>query len=112
MVNAKLEAQCKTILHFWMNSIHSSKEIHEKSKIPLCTIQKNLKETVTIEHRGSNGHTSKVIQTFSCSIGQVICHNSAVSTWQLAIKLRETHNGSILHPTVWRHIKKKIIKVL
>ena len=27
MVNAKLE-------DFWMNGIHSSKEIHEKSKIP------------------------------------------------------------------------------
>ena len=93
-----------------MNGIHSSKEIHEKSKIPLRTIQKNLKklkETGTIEHKGGNGRPSKVTQTFSRSIGQVIRRDNAVSTRQLAVKLRETHNVSISHPTVWRHIKKK-----
>ena len=44
MVNTKLEAQCKAILHFWMNGIHSPKEIHEKMNIPLCTIENNLKK--------------------------------------------------------------------
>jgi transposase len=113
MVNAKLEAQRKTILHFWMNGIHSPREIHEKSEIPLRTIQKNLKklkETGTIEHKGGNGRPSKVTQTFSRSIGQVIRRNNAVSTRQLAVKLRETHNASISHHTVWRHIKKKNYK--
>src|SRR5689334_12853729 len=71
---------------------------------------KKLKETGTIEHRGGNGRPSKVTKTFSRSIGQVILHNNAVSTLQLAIKLRETHNTSISHPTVWRHIKKKDYK--
>jgi transposase len=113
MVIAKLEAQRKTILHFWMNGVHSPKEIHEISKIPLRTIQRNLKklkETGTIEHKGGNGRPSKVTHTFARSIGQVIRHNSAVSTRQLAIKLQETHSASISHPTVWRHIKKKDYK--
>ena len=113
MVIAKLEAQRKAILHFWMNGIHSSKEIHEISKIPLRTIQRNLKrlkETGTIEYKGGSGRPSKVTRTFACSIGQVIRHNSVVSTRQLAIKLRETHSASISHPTVWRHIKKKDYK--
>jgi len=38
MIDAKLEAQCKTIFHFWMNDIHSPKEIYEKNNIPLRTI--------------------------------------------------------------------------
>jgi len=110
MVIAKLEAQRKAILHFWMNGVHLPKEIHEISKIPLRTIQRNLKrlnETGTIEYKGGSG-PSKVTRTFARSIGQVIRHNSAVSTRQLAIKLRETHSASISHPTVWRHIKKKL----
>ena len=51
-------------------------------------------------------------QTFSRSIGQVIRRNNAVSTRQLVVKLRETYNALISHPTVWKHIKKKIIRVL
>ena len=63
MVNAKLEAQRKTIFHFWMNGIHSPKEIHEKTNIPLRTVENNLKklkETGSIEHKGGNGRPSKV----------------------------------------------------
>jgi transposase len=110
MVNAKLEAQRKTIFHFWMNGIHSPKEIHEKTNIPLRTVENNLKklkETGSIEHKGGNGRPSKVTQNLSRSIGQVVRHNTAVSTHQLAIKLQVTHNVSISQPTVWRHMKKK-----
>ena len=70
MVNAKLEAQRKTILHFWMNGIHSPREIHEKSEIPLRTIQKNLKklkEAGTIEHKGGNGHPSNIFTFYWAS---------------------------------------------
>jgi len=33
--------------------------------------------------------------------------NTAVSTHQLAAKVQNTHNISILHASIWRHMKKK-----
>lgn len=110
MVNAELEAQRQTILHYWLNGVRTNKEIHQKTNIPLRTIQRNLKklgETGTIEHKGGNGRPSKVTQTISRSIGQLVRRNSAVTTRQLAIKVQETHNISISHTNIWRHMVKK-----
>src|SRR6185436_12690832 len=44
MVNTKLEAQRQTILHHWLNGTHDAKQIHQKTQIPLRTVQWNLKK--------------------------------------------------------------------
>ncbi|CAH1769497.1 12255_t:CDS:1, partial [Entrophospora sp. SA101] len=60
-----------------------------------------------IKHIGGNGHCSKVIQTVSRSIGQLVHHNSAITTRQLAVRIQDTHNISISHTNIWRHMAKK-----
>ena len=43
MVNGNLEAQRQTIKHYWLNVTHLPKEIQELTNIPLCTIERNIK---------------------------------------------------------------------
>ena len=111
MVNARLEAQRQTIRHYWLNGINSTKEIQEKTGIPLRTIERNLKklrETGNVDHQCNNGRKSKVTQTISRAIGQHVHKNTAISTRQLAAKIQNTHDISISHESIWRHMKKKI----
>jgi len=115
MVNQRLEAQWKTILHFWLNGTRSPKEIHKKTNISLRTIENNLKklrEGGTVAHKRGNGRPSKVTQKIAVAIGQHVRRNTAISTRQVAVKLQETHDSSISYGAVWRHMKKKIMKVL
>jgi len=110
MVNTKLETQRKTILHFWLNDIRSAKEIHQRTKIPLRTIERNLqklRETGTVERKHSSGRPSKVTQTLARSLGQHIRHNSASTTRQLSLLAREKHDIPVSHTFIWRHMKKK-----
>jgi transposase len=110
MVNTKFEAQRQTILHYWLNGIHSPKEIHELTSISLRTINYNIKknkETDGVEHRRGNGRKTKVTQSISRAIGQYVHRNTAISTRQLAAKIENTQDISISHVTVWQHMKKK-----
>jgi len=110
MVNAALEAQRQTILHYWLNGVTSPTEIHQKTCIPLRTVKNNLKklkETGSVEHRKGNGRKTKVTQTVARAIGQHVHNNSAISTRQLATKIQATHNINISHVAVWEHMKKK-----
>src|SRR5438874_8612751 len=107
MVNLRLEAQRQTILHYWLSSTQSPKEIQQKTNIPIHTIKYNLKklrDTKTVEHRKGNGCTSKVTQNMSHSIGQYVHQNTAVSTWQLVSKVQVTQNITISHSSIWRHM--------
>jgi transposase len=110
MVSTKLEAQRKTVLHYWMNGTRSPKEIHAKTKIPLRTINRNIKkikETGTVEHRRGNGRRTKVTQKVAAAIGQHVRRDNAISTRQLAVKVEETQGVSISHQAVWMSLKKK-----
>ncbi len=110
MVNTRLEVQRQIIQHYWLNGINSAKEIQKKTGIPLRTIERNLKklrETGNVNHQCNNGQKSKVTQTISRTIGQHMHKNTAVSTCQLAAKVQNTHDISISHASIWRHIKKK-----
>ncbi len=110
MVNTKLEAQRQTIRHYWLNGIHSAKEIQQKTKIPLRTVEYNIKklrETGSVDHRRKNGRKPKVTQAISRVIGQHVHKNTAVLTRQLAVKIQNTQDVSISHSAVWRHMKKK-----
>lgn len=112
MVNATLEAQRQTILHYWLSGVTTAKEIHEKT---LRTVQYNLKklrETGTVEHKRGNGRPTKVTQTISRAIGQHVHKNSAISTRQLATKIEATHDTTISHVSIWEHMKKRVIKAL
>ena len=93
MVNTKLETQRKTILHFWLNDIRSAKEIHQRTKIPLRTIERNLqklRETGTVERKHSSGRPSKVTQTLARSLGQHIRHNSAIMDGPYYVNILQT----------------------
>jgi transposase len=110
MVNSKLEAQRKTIYHYWLNGVQSPKEIHKKTNIPYRTVFDNLKklrDTGTIEHKKGNGRHSKVTQNIARNVGQQVRRNSAISTRQLASAVQKTRNISISHAAIWRHMKKK-----
>ena len=110
MTNKELEAQRQTILHYWLNGIRTAKEIYTKTKIPIRTIQyniKKLKEKGTVKHIGGNSRRSKVTRTVLRSIGQLLHHNSAITTRQLAVRIQDTHNVSISHINIWRHMAKK-----
>jgi transposase len=110
MVNTKLEAQRKTILHYWLNGTRSPKEIHKKTLIPLRTIENNIKkikETGTVEHRRGNGRCSNVTQRVAVAVGQAVRRNTAISTRQLAVKMQETQGIQISHQSIWRNMKKK-----
>ena len=110
MVNTKLEAQRQTILHHWLNGTCDAKEIHQKTQIPLRTVQwnlKKLKEHGTVAHRRGNGRPTKVTQNVSVAIGQHIRRNTAISTRQIAIKIQQTQDISISYSAIWRHLKKK-----
>jgi transposase len=113
MVNAKLEAQRQTILHYWLNGTRSATEIHKKTSIPLRTVERNikkLKETGTVEHKRGNGRHSKVTQRVAAAIGQHVRHNSAISTRQIAVKVQETQGISISHQAIWLNMKKRVRK--
>ena len=110
MVNTKLEAQRQTIRYYWLNGIHSAKEIQQKTRIPLRTVEYNIKklrETGSVDHQRKNGRKPKVTQAISRAIGQYVHKNTAVSTRQLAVKIQNTQDVSISHSAVWRHMKKK-----
>ncbi|GBB92895.1 hypothetical protein RclHR1_20770001 [Rhizophagus clarus] len=110
MVNAKFEAQQKTIKHHWLNDIHTVEKIHKLIRISLRTVQynvKKLKETGSVEHKRGNGQQSKVTQTISQAIGQNVRQNNTISTHQLANNIENNYDISILHVTVWNHMKKK-----
>lgn len=110
MVNVKLEARRKSIHHYWLSGIQDAKEIHQKTRIPLRTVEYNLnklRKTGSTEHMRGNGRTSKVTQSVSRAIGQHVCRNTAISTRQLAVKVQETQNTQISHVAIWRHMKKK-----
>jgi len=65
MVNTKLEAQRQTILHHWLNGTCDAKEIHQKTQIPLRTVQwnlKKLKEHGTVAHRADQPRLHKMCQ--------------------------------------------------
>nr|CAG8599319.1 7809_t:CDS:2 [Entrophospora candida] len=68
MTNKELEAQRQTILHYWLNGI------------------------LTVKHIDGNCRRSMVTRTASRSIGQLVHHNSAITTRQLAVRIQETHN--------------------
>ena len=92
MVSAKLEAQRQTISLLWQNGVVSAKEIHQKTRIPLRTVERNiqkLKETGGIERKRE---PSKVTQTFARSLGQHIFQNSALTTRHLALLAKHEHN--------------------
>lgn len=115
MVSKRLEAQRQTILHFWLNGTRSPTEIHRKTKIPLRTVEKNikkLKEGRTVAHKRGNGRPTKVTQNVAAAIGQHVRRNTAISTRQIAVKLQETQDISISYSAVWRHMKKKNMKAL
>jgi transposase len=110
MVNTKLEAQRKTVLHYWLNGTRSPIEIHKKTRIPLRTIENNLKKikkTGTVEHKRGNGRPSKVTQAIAVTVGQAIRRNTAVSTRQIAVKVQKTQGVKVSHQTIWRNLKKK-----
>ncbi|GBB92215.1 hypothetical protein RclHR1_19870001 [Rhizophagus clarus] len=110
MVNAKFEAQRKTIKHHWLNGIRTAEEIHKLTRIPLRTVQynvKKLKETGSVEHKRGNGRQYKVTQNISRAIGQNVRRNNAISTRQLANNIENNYDISISHVTVWNHMKKK-----
>ena len=115
MVNVALEAQRQTILHYWSNGVRSAKEIHEKASISLRTVERNLKklrETGTVEHRRGNGRRPKITQNIGRAISQHIHRNNGISTRQIAKKLEATHDISISHVSVWKHMKKRGTRVL
>jgi predicted transcriptional regulator len=73
MVKAKFEAQRQTINHYWLNGTRTAGEIHQLTRIPLRTVQYNIKklnETGSVEHKRGNGRQSKVTQNISRAIGQ------------------------------------------
>ena len=52
------ETQRQTILYFWNNGVHSAKELHALTNIPISTIYYNiekLKKTGEVSHKGGNG---------------------------------------------------------
>ena len=110
MVNTKLEAQRKTILHFWLNGTRSANEIHQKTNIPLRTVYRNLKklrETGNLDHKPKEGRPSKVTRDVAIAVGQHVRRNAAISTRQLAAKIEETRGTPISYSSIWRHMKKK-----
>ena len=110
MTNAKLHAQRQTLLHYWTNRTRSPIILHKKTKIPLRTIERNikkLKEIGTVERKRGNGRTSKITRKVAVVIVQYVRRDIAISTRQLAIKVQETQGETISHQTIWRHMKRK-----
>src|SRR6185312_2168836 len=114
MVNSRLETQRQTIYHYWLNGVQSPKEIHKKTNIPYRTVLDNLKklrDTGTIEHKKGNGRHTKVTRNIARAVGQKVRRNSARSTRQLASAVQKTQNISISHVAIWRHMKKRNMRV-
>src|SRR6185436_14164750 len=115
MVNSRLETQRQTIYHYWLNGVQSPKEIHRKTNIHYRTVLDNLKklrDTGNIKHKKGNGRPSNVTQNIARAVGQKVRRNSAISTHQLASDIQKTQNISISHPAIWRHMKKRSMRVL
>ena len=63
MSSNKPDLQRSTLLYFWNQGIHSPKELHKKTGIPLSTVKyniKKIKETGNVLHKGGNGRSKKI----------------------------------------------------
>jgi hypothetical protein len=70
--------------------VHTTKEIHNLTKIPTSTIHDNikkLKKTRAINYVKDNSWSKKITKSASRAIGQYIHYNSTIMTRQITTKL-------------------------
>ena len=108
MTSNKSDLQCSTLLHFWNQGIHSPKELHKITGIPLSTVKyniKKIKETGNVSHRGSNGRPKKLGSAKTRELERYIRKDSSSSLRTLAIKL-SNDGDPVSHMTIGRRLKE------
>ena len=84
------EQHRQVLLHFWNQGVHTAKELHNLTSIPLRTIYYNIKK---LEKNGNNtpdrrsGRPKKITAAGSRILGQQIRRNSSNSLRTLATRL-------------------------
>src|SRR5438128_6054412 len=106
MTAIDLETQRQTILHYWNHGVHSAKEIHILTKIPIQTIYYNLRKlekTGTTMHKKGAGRPLIITAYASRTIGQYVRRNPTISLRTLVTKI--SRNGvDVSRETVRRHM--------
>src|SRR5438128_8739482 len=106
MTAIDLETQRQTILHYWNHGVHSAKEIHILTKIPIQTIYYNLRKlekTGNTMHKKGAGRPLIITAYASRTIGQYVRRNPTISLRTLVTKI--SRNGvDVSRETVRRHM--------
>lgn len=108
MSQNKHTIQRLTILHFWEQGVHSPKELHQLTNIPLSTIKYNvqkIKKTGNVLHKRGNGRPKKMGPAKSRKLKQYVHKDSSSSLRTLATKLSKDEEP-ISHMTVGRRLKE------
>jgi transposase len=108
MSSNTLDLQRSTLLHFWNQGIHSPKELHKKTGIPLSTVKyniKKIKETGNVLHKGGNGRSKKIGSAKTRELERYVRKDCSSSLRTLAIKLSED-GGYVSHMTIGRRLKE------
>ena len=106
MIASKFDTQRKTILHFCNNGTTNAAEIHSLTKIPLQTIQRNLKkikDTGEIKRKSGSGCPKKITPTASRIVAQYIRRKPTISAGSIAARLGDIGVG-VSRSTVSRHL--------
>jgi transposase len=106
MTASKLETQRKTILHFYNNGTTNAAEIHSLTKIPLRTVQRNLKKiknTGEIKRKSGSGRPKKITPTASRVVAQYIRRKPTISAGAIAARLEDI-GVDVSRSTVSRHL--------
>src|SRR5438128_12209188 len=79
MTAIDLETQRQTILHYWNHGVHSAKEIHMLTKIPIHYNLRKLAKTGTTTHKKGAGRPSIITAYASRTLRQYIRFDPTIS---------------------------------
>jgi len=110
MSQSSLEVHRQIVLHYWSIGVREAREIYAKTKIPLRTIQRNLKrlrESGSIERKKGSGRPKKISPIEARAIGQWVWRNNRISLRTMSIKLETQYKKKVAHATIYHHLKEK-----
>lgn len=110
MPHSNLKGQRETVLHYWRIGVRKAREIHNKTKIPLRTIQRNLKkfrQFGSIRRKTGSGRPRKINAVEARAIGQWVRQNNRKSLRTMAVELESQYDKKVAHTTIYRHMKTK-----
>jgi len=93
--------------HFFGRCVVSAKEIHQKTGIPLRTVERHIQKLVLLNVSASAVGHRWLHQLSLVPLGQHIFRNSAIMTRHLALLAENEHNTLISHMSIWRHMRQK-----